>query len=214
MSLKPKVEGVNRSKHPLYGIWCDMRRRCYDEKFKHYNNYGGRGIKVCDRWLGDFANFVADVGCRPKDHSLDRINNDGNYSPENIRWADRVTQNGNTRATQRSTGVPGVSRNASGGYRARFKRNGVEVHLGNFETVQEASDAIEDYKLTGIKRSKTVDGNKTGFKNVYYHPENEYYYTQFTLNGKRFFGKVFKTAKEASDYVERRKAEENKKIKS
>lgn len=211
MSRKAKVEGVNRSEHELYGVWCDMRRRCSDTKYKYYYNYGGRGITVCDRWVSDFANFVADVGKRPEGYSLDRINNDGNYEPSNVRWADRVTQNGNTRAVQRSVGVPGVSRNQYGGYRARYKRNGKEVHLGVFSTVSEASDAIEDYKKTGLKKSETRDGNKTGFKNVYYHRENNYYYTQFTINKKRFFGKVFKTAEEANEYVKRRKVIENKK---
>ena len=214
MSRGAKVEGVNRSKHELYGTWCDMRRRCFDEKYKYYYNYGGRGITVCDRWVADFANFVADVGKRPPDHSLDRVDNNGNYCPDNVRWADRVTQNGNTRAVQRSVGVPGVSRYKTGGYRARCKRNGKEVHLGIFGTVAEAAKAVEDYKETGVKKSKTIEGNKTGFKNVYYHAENDYYYTQFMINKKRFFGKIFKTAKEASEYVETRKAIENKRVES
>lgn len=86
-----------RTKHLLYGTWHQMINRCENPKSKHYDRYGGRGIKVCDEWH-DFWSFVKwsdSVGGRPNGYTLDRIDNDGNYCPENCRWADWKTQTSN-----------------------------------------------------------------------------------------------------------------------
>lgn len=81
-----------------YELWRTMRRRCYEAGRKEYPNYGGRGIRVCDRWLNSYENFIADMGPRPsRGHSLDRIDPDGDYEPGNCRWADRLIQNNNKR---------------------------------------------------------------------------------------------------------------------
>jgi hypothetical protein len=82
--------------HPLYGIWTGMRQRCNNPNDARFKNYGGRGITVCARW-NSFRNFVLDVGARPRDHSLDRINNDLGYFPENVRWATSSQQAVNKR---------------------------------------------------------------------------------------------------------------------
>ncbi len=83
----------------VYLAWLAMKNRCYVATNKHYHNYGGRGISVCDRWLNSFENFFADMGNKPsEDYSLDRYPNmNGNYEPSNCRWATREQQANNTR---------------------------------------------------------------------------------------------------------------------
>lgn len=85
-----------------YEIWAGMRQRCLNPKHHAWKHYGGRGIKICERW-SEFANFFADMGRRPKGKSLDRINNDGNYEPDNCRWATRREQAQNTRRTKHAS---------------------------------------------------------------------------------------------------------------
>lgn len=82
-----------------YYAWCGLRNRCNKPQNPKYKYYGGRGIKVCDRWMGSegFANFYADMGPKPKNHSLDRIDPNGNYEPSNCQWATDKQQSRNRR---------------------------------------------------------------------------------------------------------------------
>lgn len=105
LQRKVSAEGVARRnfKHGFarggkrrseYRIWAQMINRCRD---KRRTRYGGRGILVCERWASSFESFLADVGPRPgPDFSIDRINNDGNYEPRNVRWATDKTQSSNS----------------------------------------------------------------------------------------------------------------------
>lgn len=102
-----RVKSLARTKHGMtrtreFVAWFGMLNRCSNPNHKSYAYYGGRGITVCERWL-EFANFYADMGERPAGTSLDRIDNNGPYSPGNCTWSDRKTQMRNTRSNRRIT---------------------------------------------------------------------------------------------------------------
>lgn len=92
------------AKSPEYRIWAGMIHRCGNSNHPYFEHYGGRGITVCDKWLNSFESFISDMGKRTsKNHSLDRINNDGNYEPNNCRWATNLEQGRNTSKNVRIT---------------------------------------------------------------------------------------------------------------
>lgn len=99
----PYPVSANMHKHgmkgtPTYNTWCAMKQRCCYKRNKQFADYGGRGIKVCDRWMV-FVNFLADMGERPNGMSIERENTDGNYEPGNCRWATMAEQQRNRRTT-------------------------------------------------------------------------------------------------------------------
>lgn len=106
-----------------------MKKRCYNKKFKFYYNYGGRGIKVCDRWNESFENFLADMGPCPKDMTLERKENDGNYCPENCKWASRKEQCRNMRTNRMITFRGETLCSAEWAERLDIKRATIEARL-------------------------------------------------------------------------------------
>lgn len=101
LAARRRTHGMTSS--PTYIAWCNMKARCYNPSYRGYENYGGRGIKVCDRWLNSFENFLADMGERPEGLSLDRDKVDLDYTPENCQWRDWPSQMNNQRKTVRIT---------------------------------------------------------------------------------------------------------------
>ena len=104
---RPRQDGVynNCYKHGMartveYKIWCGMKFRCYNPTAPKYKNYGGRGICICEEWKNSFTAFFAALGPRPPGTILDRIDNNGDYEPGNVRWTDMITSNNNRRNTR------------------------------------------------------------------------------------------------------------------
>lgn len=131
-----------------YERWVRMRDRCYNVNNKDYSNYGGRGIRVCDRWLESFENFYEDMGDSPDRMSLDRIDVNGDYCKENCRWSDYRNQAYNKRKQINNTsGRTGVYQSKNGKWWAEIKNNGCTECLGTFMTFDEALAVREAKEL-------------------------------------------------------------------
>jgi hypothetical protein len=128
-----------------------MKQRCYNKKARQYSDWGGRGITVCDRWLHSFTNFLADVGKRPSStHSIDRIDNDGNYEPGNVKWSTASEQAANKRKprhtfrpTRTASGYRGVYP-YKGYWVAKLWHDGRLRHLGSYPNPKRAAQAVDD----------------------------------------------------------------------
>lgn len=134
---KTKYKDNSYYKSREYTAWINMKTRCYNPKASKFANHGGRGIKVCDRWLNSFHNFIEDMGFAPTDkHTIDRFpNNDGDYEKNNCRWATNKEQS-NNRRNNRVIEHNGISMNLCDwaikfninkqSFSDYIKRNGVE----------------------------------------------------------------------------------------
>lgn len=128
--------------HQLYRMHRSMIARCKYPSMNQYKDYGGRGIRVCERWSGKggFENFVADMHPRPEGYTLDRIDVNGDYSPDNCRWATRKQQQINMRRSSRNvSGVVGVSYNKlNRNWRVQMSVDGTSKHFGSFKKFDDA----------------------------------------------------------------------------
>jgi hypothetical protein len=129
---------------PTYLSWVAMRSRCGNPNASNYSWYGGRGITVCERW-SSFENFLADMGERPDGTSLDRLDTNGDYTPENCRWATDLEQAHNRRRPT-SSEHPGVSWDKRRKRWCAYVRDaGRRVHLGRFEHEADAAHAVSSW---------------------------------------------------------------------
>lgn len=124
---------------PEYRVWAGMLQRCTNPNDSSCKNYGGRGIMVCVRWF-KFENFIEDMGKRPAPElTLERINNDKGYSPENCKWATRTEQRRNTRPRKNKTGATGISWDEQRKkYLVQVGVNCKQIHLGRFTKLSDA----------------------------------------------------------------------------
>lgn len=137
--------------HPLYKNWLNIRTRCYNKNAISYKNYGGRGITVYNEWISDSWAYINYCMSLPNSHitglTIDRIDNDKNYEPGNLRWADEFTQNINRRGMKNSiTGYDGISiHSQSDKWRATITVDKQRISLGLHNTIKEALNARNNY---------------------------------------------------------------------
>lgn len=139
------------SRTPLYGVWSDMKQRCYSVNCSNREHYYDRGIKVCDEWLEKFDNFAEwafSSGYNPK-LRIDRINTNGNYEPSNCRWVTPLQNIMNTRSKKGSMSkYKGLTRiPKTGKWVAKIRINGRSTHIGTYVTEKEAAMAYNDMAL-------------------------------------------------------------------
>ena len=167
----------------LYVVWCDMRRRCYDEESSSYSNYGGRGITVCDEWLGDggFMRFHSwayshgyDENAPKGECTLERIDNNGNYSPDNCCWTSLKRQ-------------------------AQNKRN---THIVTFGKQQSLSDFCEEYGVSRTLASERLQRGWSPAEVMFFEPKDMSNHIEYNgeVHSQREWAKIFGVSKSSFQY--------------
>lgn len=144
-----------KSRTPEYTAWIAMIGRCTKPEYHNYEDYGGRGIKVCQRWLSSFEDFLSDTGNRPSNkYSIDRIDVDGDYEPKNCRWATRELQGTNKRQSSHTkSGIRGVNFNkASGKWRVTIGT----TYIGQYANIDEAVTTRQEQLSFRVKELEAI----------------------------------------------------------
>lgn len=140
------------SRHPIYRKWTGIKQRCYNPTFQHYSRYGGRGITMHDKWIDDVVLFIEYVSLLPdamgSKMTLDRIDNDGNYEPGNLRWVNMHVQTANRSLQSRNkTGYIGVAIHRDT-YKYVLTVDGKRIRKCGFKTAKEAATARMNYIIS------------------------------------------------------------------
>jgi hypothetical protein len=147
VSESTKKHGLFRTR--LYNIWTNMKMRVYNPQHTNYKDYGGRGITICDEWKNDFMSFYnwAMSNGYSDELSIDRIDNNGNYEPNNCRWTTKTIQSRNQRIRKTNTsGYRGVSfKKDKSKYKAYLTVEGKQIHIGYFTSPEEGAIAYNNY---------------------------------------------------------------------
>jgi hypothetical protein len=146
-----------KTKTGTYRSYHAMLNRCYNPNYKNFQYWGGDGVIVCDRWICSFENFLEDMGIRPQDTTLNRVEGSKVYCKENCRWDSKGVQAYDQRMYKNNkTGVTGVYRTKSGKYVARINVKNEDIHLGSFHTLDEARLIRQDAEILYYGKIKVV----------------------------------------------------------
>ena len=199
------VDGYSVGEHPLYRIWAGIKSRCNTPSCGNFENYGGRGITYCPEWA-HFANFASDMFPSWREGlTIERVENDKGYGPDNCVWADRTTQCHNRRTFKNNTtGFDGVVRCRGGNFSARYDHEKVRYDLGRYPSPQAAALARSHFirgfhagdisVLQMTERRARLDGS-TGVRGVTVSPDG--FIVRRTVNGVRKYYGITKTLAEA-----------------